>query len=141
MNTFQILTQLRGYKDFIGVFPCDRLPVLKSGQGMIVNTDPHNEPGAHWVSFYRSPEGCLEYFDSFGLPPLVPQLRNYINRCDHNIFTYSTIQVQHESSQTCGNHCISYIKHRLLNQPLSSLLAHFTRTLRDNDQKVYSATT
>lgn len=140
MNTSQIKHKLRGYSGFVGVFPCDRLPQLKPGQAMIVNTDPHNEPGEHWVAFYKSHTGYLEYFDSFGMPPLVPLIRNYINRSDHGKFSYSTVQLQHESSQTCGNYCIAFVKHRLLNQPFVNLLAHFTSSFKDNDKKVYSAT-
>jgi hypothetical protein len=140
MNTQEIQYQLKDYKAFVGVFPCDRLPSLKPGQAMIVNTDPHTKPGQHWVAFYKTKSMDLEYFDSFGLPPLVSHLKNYINMGAHNHFTYSTVQLQHESSQTCGNHCISFVKHRLLDQPFASLLAHFSSLLLNNDRKVYSAT-
>lgn len=140
MNNVEISAQLRGYNSFVGVFPCDRLPRLKPGQAMIVNTEPHTKPGEHWVAFYMTKSGALEYFDSFGLPPLVPQLRKYINTQAHTRFSHSTIQLQHETSETCGNHCIAFVKHRLLNQPFINLLAHFSSSLEDNDHKVYSAT-
>ena len=145
MNSSQIEHSLKGYKDFVGVFPCDLLPQLEPGQAMIVNTDPHNEPGEHWVAFYKSHAGCLEYFDSFGMPPLVPILRKYINMSAHYNFTYSTVHLQHESAQTCGNYCIAYVKHRLLNQPFVTLLSHFSSSsssssLSNNDRKVYGAT-
>lgn len=140
MNTSEIINQLKGYKDFIGVFPCDQLPPLERGQAIIVNTDPHNKPGEHWVAFHMTNLGHLEYFDSFGLPPLVPALRKYINRSAHSKFTYSTIQLQHETGETCGNYCIAFVKFRLSDQPFVSLLAHFTSSLTNNDQIVYSAT-
>jgi hypothetical protein len=139
MNSSEIRDRLRGYKGFVGVFPCDYLPNLQPGQALIANTDPHTKPGQHWVAFYRSNTG-LEYFDSFGLPPLVPFSRKYINRSAHDHFSYSTIQLQHETSETCGHHCIAFVKHRLLNQPFAYLLAHFTSRHSENDQKVYEAT-
>lgn len=139
MNSNQIRDSLKDYKDFIGVYPCDRLPRLKWGQAMIVNTDPHNRPGQHWVALHKTKLGCLEYFDSFGLPPLVPQIRKYINLSSHNSFTYSSVQLQHETGQTCGNYCIVFVKHRLLKLPFSSLLAHFTTSLEGNDTKVHRA--
>lgn len=139
MNSYQIRDSLSGYKGFAGVHPCDHLPQLKWGQAMIVNTDPHDRPGEHWVALYKSKLDCLEYFDSFGLPPLVPDIRKYINNSSHSSFTYSSVQLQHNTSTTCGNYCIVFVKHRLLNIPFSSLLAHFTTSQLDNDQKVYSA--
>lgn len=140
MNSSEIRSQLKEYKGFVGVFPCDRLPELRPGQALIANTDSHDQPGQHWVAFYMSKTGVLEYFDSFGLPPLVPYFRKYINRSAHSKFSYSTIQVQDASGQTCGNHCIAFVKHRLLDQPFVNLLAHFTSVLTDNDQQVYNAT-
>lgn len=140
MNSLEIRNQLKGYKGFLGVYPSDNLPDLKPGEGLIANTDPHNKPGQHWVAFYKNNTDTLEYFDSFGLPPLVPYFRKYINRSAHDRFTYSTVQLQHESSETCGNHCIAFIKHRLLDQPFVNLLAHFTSRHTANDRKVYDAT-
>lgn len=136
MNTAQIKQHLKGYKGFIGVFPSDRLPHLKGGQAMIVNTDPHDEPGQHWVAFYMSEDLTLEYFDSFGMPPLVPDFRKYINRGAHVKFSYSTVQLQHDNSETCGKHCITFVKHRLSSISFFELLAHFTRSHRDNDRQV-----
>ena len=140
MNSSEIRNRLKGYKGFVGVFPCDRLPELIPGQALIANTDPHDKPGQHWVAFYRSKTGSLEYFDSFGLPPLVDDLRKYINRGAHSKFSYSRIQVQDASAETCGNHCIAFVKHRLLDQPFVNLLAHFTSVLTDNDKQVFNAT-
>lgn len=140
MNSSEIRKQLRGYKNFVGVFPCDSLPQLQANQAMIVNTDPHNKPGEHWVAFYMDIPEHLEYFDSFGLPPIVHHLRKYINSSVHNNFVYSSVQLQHNSSDTCGNHCIAFVKHRLNKQPFVTLLAHFTSCTEDNDNKVHQAT-
>jgi hypothetical protein len=37
--------------------------------GLIVNTDPHNKPGSHWVAIYGDGDGHTEFFDSYGKPP------------------------------------------------------------------------
>ena len=139
MNTSEIKNQLKGYEGFLGVFPGDSIPPMKPGQALIANTDPHDKPGQHWVAFYCSPGDCLEYFDSFGLPPMIPEIRKYINKSCHTYFLCSSVQLQHESSGTCGNHCIAFVKHRLMGQPFTSLLAHFTDSQRNNDLKVYNA--
>ena len=140
MNTLEIKKQLKNYKRFVGVFPCDYIPDLNRGEGVIVNTDTHNKGGEHWVAIYMSPTGSMEYFDPFGLPPLVPHIREYINGSNHIFFSYSTIQLQDPSSTSCGGHCIAFIKHRLSDLPFEALLAHFTTSLLDNDKKVEEAT-
>lgn len=140
MNSRQISKQLRGYKNFVGVFPCDTIPEIGVENAVVVNTDPHNKPGEHWVALYMSKDGEMEYFDSFGLPPLSEHIQKYINSTPHISFSYSTIQLQHEDSETCGNHCIAYVKHRLSNQPLVCLIAHYTKNQKKNDKQVYKAT-
>ena len=38
---------------FYGMVPCDRLPRTLPKEGptvCIVNTDPHDEPGKHWIA-------------------------------------------------------------------------------------------
>lgn len=140
MNTLQIQKQLRGYKKFNGVYPADSIPHLAVGEAVIVNTDPHDKPGEHWIAMYMSEEGELEYFDSFGLPPLSTNIQEYISKSPHISFSYSTIQLQHEDSETCGNHCIAYVKHRLSGHPLICLIAHYTKNSKTNDKKVYVAT-
>ena len=42
----------------------DRFPC-----GFVANTDPSDEPGAHWVAFYFQSERKGEFFDSYGKPP------------------------------------------------------------------------
>ena len=140
MNTRQIQKQLRGYKNFIGVYPSDSIPPLGIGEAVIVNTDPQDKPGEHWVAMYMSEEVELEYFDSFGIAPLSPNIQEYISVTPHLSFSYSTIQLQHEESETCGNHCIAYVKHRLSGQPLVCLVAHYTSNPKNNDRRVYVAT-
>ena len=36
-----------------GVFPSDKLLIVKTyPSAMIANTDPHNQPGTHWIAMY-----------------------------------------------------------------------------------------
>lgn len=51
--------------NFRGVFPKDKQPKLKRGQSIIVNLDPHTEPGSHWVAKYNS-GGKDWVYDSYG---------------------------------------------------------------------------
>lgn len=53
--------------NFYGVVPCCEIEQFKRHNvvGLIVNTDPHNKPGEHWIALYKE-GGTLNFFDSFG---------------------------------------------------------------------------
>lgn len=53
-----------------GVFPRDKLPIVnKYPSGLIANTDPHDQPGTHWIAMYFISPWESEFFDSYGSPP------------------------------------------------------------------------
>ena len=37
---------------------------------LILNTDPKDKPGAHWIALYAAIAGPIELFDSFGFSPI-----------------------------------------------------------------------
>ena len=53
--------------DFYGVVPCCEIEQFKRHKvvGLIVNTDPHNKAGKHWIGLYKEGQ-MLNFFDSFG---------------------------------------------------------------------------
>ena len=62
-----------------GVFPRDKLPVVNTyPSGMIANTDPHDQPGTHWVAMYFISPWETEFFDSYGFPPDTYGMDGYI---------------------------------------------------------------
>jgi len=44
------------------------ITTLQPSSGFIANTDPHQQPGKHWIAFFYA-NGLLECFDSYGLSP------------------------------------------------------------------------
>ena len=55
---------------FYGTVACDRLlksPRKNTPQGYIVNTDPHDQPGQHWLAVWTDHNVC-EVLDSYALP-------------------------------------------------------------------------
>lgn len=136
MNTHEINAAMEDYKGFKGAWPSDMVPEIGPGEGVIVNTDPSKMPGTHWVAIYRPEEGPVEYFDSFGLPPLNPDTIDYMNMIAPRGWTYSISTVQHEIADSCGHHCINFLKHRLSELPMSHILTHFTRDRLSNDKVV-----
>ena len=54
---------------FYGTVPCDRLPRTPPEEGRtayIVNTDPYDRPGKHWIALWTHDNVC-EILDSYGL--------------------------------------------------------------------------
>ena len=112
MDTHQlreVLTQDLG-PSFGGVYPRDLLPeILPHEKAIVVNTDPHDQPGAHWVCLYvTSP--VVEYFDSYGLPPLHRDIQDFIRRHGegiHNPHVYQDL-----NTDVCGQYCVYYLHQR-----------------------------
>jgi len=55
---------------FYGMVPFDQLPKTPrktTPQGYIVNTDPHDRPGQHWLAVWTDGNVC-EVLDSYALP-------------------------------------------------------------------------
>ena len=116
-NINQILeTQLRQTKTrFLGVFPSDHIPNHLDSFPccFVANTDPHNEPGTHWVAFFYPSLDSLEFFDSYGMPPSFYGFRSPCN------VEYNQYQFQSFSTKVCGEYCIYFLYHRARNHSLS----------------------
>jgi len=53
MDTIQIQHALWGLNSFLGVYASDLIPLSIAQTGtIIVNTDPHTEPGTHWQAIH-----------------------------------------------------------------------------------------
>ena len=106
-----------------GVFPSDKLPVIKTyPAGLISNTDPHDLPGTHWVAMYFPSPGISEFFDSYGFPPEVYGMEDYILR---NVTMYNDLPLQGLTSDVCGDYCLFYLLHRARNKDLNTIASKF----------------
>lgn len=97
-------------KVFAGVYPCDCVPdFVHRPCAMVINTDTTKEPGEHWVAVILKRNGKALYFDSFGFPPLIPQIQEYLARHASNGFKYNSVTLQHPNSKACGYYCAAFI--------------------------------
>ncbi|GFY13354.1 hypothetical protein TNCV_2336181 [Trichonephila clavipes] len=48
-------------RDFLGVYPSDKIPKVKKKAALVVNTDPHDEEGSHWLAMYIQDEKTIEF--------------------------------------------------------------------------------
>ena len=71
MNTLQILNILKNdpftKSVFTDVLPSDLLPnqIQKKPRRFILNVDPNNGPGTHWIAIYFTADGKGELFYSY----------------------------------------------------------------------------
>lgn len=112
---------------FVGVFPCDRIPsISKVPAGLVINTDPSQKPGEHWVAVHIDDDWNGTYFDSYGFPPLVKEITDFL---DYNTKTwyFNTYQLQsmHPSSNSCGHFCVLFITILLKGGHLVDLIGYF----------------
>ena len=136
MNATQIERVLSSCKPlFRGVYSCDNLP--RDGRGlMVVNTDPSDRPGEHWIAIYIDAGGQRgEYFDSLGREPYAT-FRDYMNRhCEY--WTFNDKRLQSIASRFCGHYCIYYCKLRCRNIDMRRIVSRFSNDTGFNDVLVH----
>lgn len=137
MNTMQLIKLLKTYKDFQGVFPCDKIPKIKKKTfGVILNTDEAKKPGEHWVAFYVK-NGKGENFDSFGLLPFNKKIANFVKLKSTKSFSWNKVQFQSKHSTTCGNHCVLFLACRFNGVTPKQFKNLFCKNSKTNDVLVY----
>ena len=126
LTATQITTALQDLKCFEGVFARDRLPLNVSKPALlVVNTDDSSEPGEHWVSVYTGVNNKAIFFNSFGLPPLSPEVIDFVAR-NATSLQYCNVVLQDAFSETCGYFCIAFGRHVAKGGTLSSFVSFFT---------------
>ncbi|GFY47154.1 uncharacterized protein F54H12.2 [Trichonephila inaurata madagascariensis] len=112
----RVLSQEPPY--FQGAYSRDTLPPLQENMCAIVNSDDSSQPGTHWLALFVNDKRELEFYDSFGQPPVF-----------YNISTTTYLDVlwcvfQSPTSNVCGQYSIyflfkrsqGYSMHYILNQ-------------------------
>lgn len=129
-------------KSVLGVFPIDRIPHrVCRGQALIINTDPHNRPGQHWVCCYVDEWGRGEFVDSYVHSPsyFSTSLKQFFGRnCSE--YVYNTVQYQGGGTNVCGQYCIYFLMHRCRGVSMYDTLSVFSSNYAINDLYVYNYT-
>ena len=123
---------------FEGVYAADTLPhrLHKKPALIIANTDPISKPGQHWIAIYVDEHGVGEYFDSYGMPPIVRQHRTFLNKICKQ-WTINTKSLQAIDSNVCGQYCVLYLIHKAHGYSLHSFIKKlFTSNPQKNDHTV-----
>ena len=112
--------------------PCDRLPKRpnRSPRSYIVNTDPHDQPGQHWLGLWTYNNVC-EVMDSYALPlesyeeqPLIDWIEKYWKYVMTNGKSLQAVQ-----DQSCGHYALIYLKEKARGRSLQDFLTYFPSTI------------
>jgi hypothetical protein len=112
LDTIDLITALMHDPKFIGVFAIDMLPKrvpVRKHVKLVINLQPSNLRGSHWVAINRSSNGTGEYFDSYGrIPP--HDIQRWLAKNTKN-WTYNTTVTQSPFDiNACGYLCIEFLK-------------------------------
>jgi hypothetical protein len=112
LSTNEINHLLKNKKDFLGVFPVDRLPYLlvPKPTGLIINLDESYKPGSHWVAVYIPKNGPAHYFDPFGAVP-GRHVSLFLDRNSKHGWVFNAAKFQGDLSYLCGYYCVLFIKY------------------------------
>ena len=146
LNDLQLEYLARGNpyleKHFVGVFPCDKLPDKpdkSEPRAYIVNTDPEEMPGRHWIALWTENNKC-EVMDSYALPldtyrttgPLQAWLDKHWKYVVHNGRTLQSL-----FSQSCGDYALLYLIAKARNHSMQQFVQSFDKhDYVANDHKV-----
>jgi len=140
MNTTEIDVILKRHNNakyyFGGVFSRDCLPLLAKYRAYIVNLDKMCDNGSHWIAIFFDKNRKAEYFDSYGLPPLFPEIISFLDQNSVS-WSYNSKRLQSRNTLVCGQYCIYYILNRLKHKSLKKIINEFSFTYFKNDRKVY----
>ena len=134
MNSLEILKNLSQiHAHTVGVFPADQIPrVWTKPTAFVFNTDDHTRPGMHWVAVYVNSSNIGYYFDSYGMPPFVPEHINRLRKnCKH--FRWNVKQLQSETSDVCGQYCIMFLQNMSNGISMRVFLDNFSADTNKND--------
>ena len=73
MNTFQLAQVLTKDPFTKGSYACHQLSTIeikRYPKSFVVNTDPMELPGTHWIAIYFNKQMKGEFFDSYGKHPI-----------------------------------------------------------------------
>lgn len=117
MNTIQLLKIISNdcfiNQLFTSVYARDELPsYIKYPSCFIINTEKRNHPGEHWLAFFVTSNGDVEFFDPIGLPPKFYGLDSYLRSITKGKIKFSNKRVQGFFSNYCGVYCVYFLHQR-----------------------------
>ena len=136
MNTDEINREMSFLECFVGTYSVNLLPenpLRKRPLGLIVNLDPHYEPGSHWVALFIDENNNASYFDSFGFPMFKKSILEFLIKNNVNQIEYNKYILQSVKSSVCGAFTILFLKMRCNGFSLAEFLKLYSNNFDNND--------
>lgn len=116
-----------------GVIAVDLLPSSVSYPCcMIVNTDPSDNSGKHWIAIFIDALREANYFCSYGQPP--GRLFKDWLATHSRAWMFVRKRIQGELSTTCGQYCVCYLHFRCRGVSTKQFLSLFSCAGSENDE-------
>jgi hypothetical protein len=120
-----------------GIYPADQLPnPFEEGKFYIINSDPANLPGEHWICVYfpKGKDKNPEFFDSLGRNASF-YLYDILHFTRKN-YIYNSLRLQGPNLNTCALYCLYFMYHRVRNKSYKDIMEMFTTNEQYNDSVV-----
>ncbi|KAF4529788.1 hypothetical protein B566_EDAN018056, partial [Ephemera danica] len=135
-GALQYLNRKNKNKFSIGVYAAYTIPPrFITPAAFIANTDDKGKSGTHWVAFFITVGGKIEFFDSYGLPPLAEGHCSFLSK---RSWTCNDKELQSLTSTVCGHYCLMYLASRMNGFKLKDFQNLFSNDLALNDTLVYT---
>ena len=123
---------------FVGVFSADTVPTSfdRLPAACVVNTDPKDKPGEHWVALYQDQADVIEYFDSFGMHPSKQRLDLPVLKSKRVVRQSNVLQTM--ITAVCGQYCMFFLFHRAAGLSFAKIISMFSSNTCANDILVKS---
>lgn len=116
----------------VGVVAYNKLPrFISTPATLVINEDPDDKPGSHWVAVFIDKCGCGYFFDSYGRIPK-ENIERFLNR-NASKWVYNPNMLQGFTSQVCGQYCILFLLALSRNYSINDFLNLFTCNADRND--------
>ena len=119
---------------FLGAFARNELPkIYNYPASLILNTEPRNSEGEHWLAIYFDKNKNSYFFDSYGQHYNNYNLKSYLEENSKKI-SYNRKQIQGDSN-FCGIYCILFILF-ISRKKLKSFFQNFYLSPHKNDNLI-----
>jgi hypothetical protein len=129
MRSKQLRNLIAKYNLHAKVISSDQL-LITGTEHYIVNSDPSNMPGRHWMCIFNS--NPVEFFDPLGYNPSHYGFEDKLSK----YFVYNNIRLQGSSSLLCGEFCIFYLYFRRKGFVMDDIIHYLHNSFIENDSIV-----
>jgi hypothetical protein len=91
----------------------------------VVNLDKSSRPGSHWVAMHFPNEEEARYFDSYGQPPPMGPIRDFLRQFKK--IEFHPFVIQSLISNVCAAYCIYFIHQCARGKSYESILTYLER--------------